>query len=364
MKKWWKIVLILWVSILVLWWVRAWLTKAWVIPNYFDIELLCPGTWNYDRRDPDCSKKCYKECKKHENEPFWYLCWNECISKCEMQKRNICLSSCEIPDMWEELNTYYAKEYYSYWCKEQYTWNNGSSECYSSMFGLWGDSLSYEKHYEEWIDEMFDGYQDELKEYESCRKSCWGNPAMMLVDKPIIYLYPKVESEINVKLWIPEKLLHTYPKYNIEKWWDVIAQPNGYLEYKETWRKLYALYREWKTYNKDNFNEWFVVDWKDIIPFLEEKLEILWLNEREIEEFIVYWLPQMEWNEWNLIRFETIEVHNDNMPLIITPTPDTIIRVMMDWKAIDNPIEIPEQKLVTPERIWFTVVERWGSLKN
>jgi hypothetical protein len=37
---------------------------------------------------------------------------------------------------------------------------------------------------------------------------------------------------------------------------------------------------------------------------------------------------------------------------------------MMDWKAIDEPIDIPEQQLVTPERSWFTVVEWWGSPRN
>jgi hypothetical protein len=58
----------------------------------------------------------------------------------------------------------------------------------------------------------------------------------------------------------------------------------------------------------------------------------------------------MEDNEYNLIRFETIEEQNKNMPLNITPTPDTIIRVMMYWKPIDELIEIPEQHLTTPER--------------
>lgn len=183
-------------------------------------------------------------------------------------------------------------------------------------------------------------------------------------DKPIIYLYPTEETKVNVILWRSENLSYTYPKYNLEKWRNVIAQPNWDLLDLDTNRKLYALYREWKTYNKDNFDEGFVVAWKDIIPFLEEKLEILWLNEREAEEFIIYWLPQMEWNEWNLIRFETIEEQNNNMPLIIIPTPDTLIRVMMDWKAIDEPIKISEQELTTPERIWFTIVERWGSPRN
>ncbi len=182
--------------------------------------------------------------------------------------------------------------------------------------------------------------------------------------KPIIYLYPNTETQVNVTLWTPENLSHTYPKYNSEKWRNVIAQSNGDLEDIDTWRKLYALYREWKSNIETNFDEWFLVAWKDIIPFLEEKLAILWLNEREAEEFIVYWLPQMESNEWNLIRFETIEEQNENMPLSITPTPDTVIRVMMDWKAIYEPIDIPQQQLTTPERNGFTVVEWWWSPRN
>ena len=192
------------------------------------------------------------------------------------------------------------------------------------------------------------------------RWTWWGNDLL----KPIIYLYTITETQVNVKLWTPENLSHTYPKYMWEKWRNVIAQPNGDLEDIDTWRKLYALYREWKSDNETNFDEWFVVAWKDIVPFLEEKLATLWLNEREAEEFIVYWLPQMEGNEWNLIRFETKAEQDENMPLNITPTPDTVIRVMMDWKVIDEPIDIPEQQLSTPERTGFTVVERWWSPRN
>jgi hypothetical protein len=58
----------------------------------------------------------------------------------------------------------------------------------------------------------------------------------------------------------------------------------------------------------------------------------------------------MENNEYNLIRFETKEEQDENMSLNITPAPDTVIRVMMDWKAIEEPIDTPEQELTTPER--------------
>lgn len=50
---------------------------------------------------------------------------------------------------------------------------------------------------------------------------------------------------------------------------------------------------------------------------------------------------------------------NNNMPLEINPNPDTIIRVLMTFKGLESPIEVEEQKLDTPERKGFVVVE-WG----
>jgi hypothetical protein len=50
------------------------------------------------------------------------------------------------------------------------------------------------------------------------------------------------------------------------------------------------------------------------------------------------------------------------MPLNVTPAPNTIIRVMMYFKGLDNPIDINEQVLVPQERIGYTVVE-WGGCK-
>ena len=97
----------------------------------------------------------------------------------------------------------------------------------------------------------------------------------------------------------------------------------------------------------------------DTIKFLEEKLAILGLSEREAEEFIIYWLPKLESNKYNYIRFATQDEINENMPIEINPNPDTIIRVLMTFKKLDNPINIQEQQLKTPNRTGYTVVE-WG----
>lgn len=52
---------------------------------------------------------------------------------------------------------------------------------------------------------------------------------------------------------------------------------------------------------------------------------------------------------------------NKNMPLEITPNPNTVIRVLMTYKGLDKPIKIKEQNLTTVERNGFTVVE-WGGM--
>ena len=178
--------------------------------------------------------------------------------------------------------------------------------------------------------------------------------------KPIIYLYPNETTNISVKLGRPENITCSYPKYI--NGWKVEAQPNGTLKYLETDRELYSLYYECSNFvdfkiEKDGF----VVKSEDTSNFLEEKLAALGLNEREAEEFIVYWLPKLEANEYNYIRFATEEEISSNMPLSIDPNPDTLIRVLMVFKGLDNPIEVEEQQLITPERKGFVAVE-WGGV--
>ena len=177
------------------------------------------------------------------------------------------------------------------------------------------------------------------------------------VDKPIIYIYPEEEMEVSVKVGYPDKLTHTYPKYQDE--WKVIAKPDGSLVDIEKGRNLYALYWEGKNTERTKAEEGFVVKGEDTISFLEEKLEILGLNEREANEFIIYWLPKLENNKYNYIRFETEEEINRNMPLYINPKPESLIRVMMEYKPLNKKIEVKEQKLETPKREGYTVVE-WG----
>ena len=184
------------------------------------------------------------------------------------------------------------------------------------------------------------------------------NPNTMFDAKPIIYLYPTEETKVSVKLLKDDSITCSYPKY--EESWEVVAKPNGDLTYLSNGRQLYALYYESKNNIKlDVQKDGFIVKSEDVAEFLEEKLEILGLNQREAEEFIIYWLPKLESNKYNYIRVATEEEINENMPLEINPKPDTTIRILMTYKGLEEPIDVEEQKLITPERNGFVVVE-WG----
>lgn len=175
--------------------------------------------------------------------------------------------------------------------------------------------------------------------------------------KPVLYLYPTNETRVSVELGNPDLLTSSYPNYQDS--WDVIAEPNGDLTDLKTGRNLYSLFWEGKNSFSKDFTSGFCVKGQDSIAFLEDKLAILGLSEHESEEFIIYWLPKLEANNYNLIYFETIDSINNNMPLKFTPEPDSIIRVMMKYKAVNSYINIPEQHLVSPSRDGFVAVE-WG----
>ena len=173
--------------------------------------------------------------------------------------------------------------------------------------------------------------------------------------KPVIYLYPEKETEVSVKLQLDGKLTCTYPAYN--NGWKVTAASDGTLSDANGQTYNY-LYWEGETNAQWDMRKGFCIKGEDTAAFLEIALEKLGLNRKEANEFIVYWLPLMEQNPYNIISFQT-NIYADAAQLQISPTPDTLIRVFMAWRAADAFTEMEEQELTAPERTGFTVVE-WG----
>ena len=178
--------------------------------------------------------------------------------------------------------------------------------------------------------------------------------------KPIIYLYPESRTEVDVRLALDGKLTVTYPDYDLAEGWIVTAEPDGTLTDKKG-RQYSYLYWEGDISIKPDLSTGFCVKGEDTAKFLETALAELGLNDKEADDFITYWLPEMMGNKYNVITFQT-KAYEDVASLNVSPKPDTVIRVNMLWYSSDRQVSIRPQDLksVNPsERKGFTVVE-WG----
>ena len=173
--------------------------------------------------------------------------------------------------------------------------------------------------------------------------------------KPVIYLYPETETQVTVKMDYSGKLTCTYPAY--DDGWQVTAAPDGTLT-DDRGQTYNYLYWEGETATGYDLSKGFCVPGADTAAFLEDALARLGLNRKEANEFIVYWLPQMEDNAYNLITFQQ-KAYTEAAKLTVEPAPDSVLRVFMTWKALEQPVEVPAQLLPAFERQGFALIE-WG----
>ena len=185
--------------------------------------------------------------------------------------------------------------------------------------------------------------------------ACGPREEMVAEEKPVIYLYPETETRVTVKLDLPGELTCTYPAY--DGGWTVTAAPDGTLT-DEHGRTYNYLYWEGEGTEAYDFSKGFCVAGSDTAAFLEDALDRLGLTRREANEFLVYWLPRMQDNPYNLIAFQQ-EAYTESAKLTVSPRPDSVLRVFMAWKPLARPVDVPAQILPGFERRGFTLVE-WG----
>ncbi len=96
-------------------------------------------------------------------------------------------------------------------------------------------------------------------------------------------------------------------------------------------------------YDDYKFDQGFCVKSSDTAEFLRDKLEKIGLTPEEYNEFIVYWMPKMQNNEYNLITFEGLDSndeYNKQYELSVTDGEndlvDSQLRVFMVWQAADE----------------------------
>ena len=180
---------------------------------------------------------------------------------------------------------------------------------------------------------------------------------LVLYAKPILYFYPEEPTICSAKVTLNGQLTCTYPEHGENGWENFTAHPDGTLVFPDG-KEYYALYWEGKQNAEWDFSTGFCVRGEDTAAFLEWALAELGLNRREANEFIVYWLPLMQENPYNVISFQTA-AYTDTAKLDISPAPDSVLRVFMAYYPSETEIDIPAQIFEPFTREGFTVVE-WG----
>lgn len=185
------------------------------------------------------------------------------------------------------------------------------------------------------------------------------------VKKPVIYLYPETTTAISVDLKTVGALTFTYPLLN--NGWNAVAQPDGTLTCNG--KNYPYLFWEAEQDVQNPFEiasfEGFVVEGKNALSFLEEKLTLIGFNDRERTDFITFWGPQLAANNYTNITFQFNESCNQYANLSIVPQPENINRVYMVWSKTDvNALDktITPQVLPTLNRSGFDVLE-WGGIE-
>ena len=205
--------------------------------------------------------------------------------------------------------------------------------------------------------EKYDYDMSDINEINCSRNGHPFDFPLIYGDQPVIYLYPEEETEVHVEL--EYEGVNTYPKYP-EDSWEITAQPDGTLIDKNgnTHSRLFKgtiiIDKQW------DFSEGFVVKGTDTASFLNEKLSYMGFTANECRDFINYWKPKMGSNSYNLISFQQ-ENYTEAAKLTITPQPDSMQRVFMAFKALDEYIDVPAQELPAFERKGFTAIELGGT---
>ena len=190
------------------------------------------------------------------------------------------------------------------------------------------------------------------------------HPEEITCDKPVIYVYDDLNREVDITL---KKANNTsidleYPVSD-KGTWHIKASSDGNINYNG--RNYNYLY--WEDSENINFyrQRGYCVKGEDTAEFLEYALEDLGLNEKEIDDFITYWLPEMVNNKYNIIEFNP-EEYRQMYKLSSSPKADNIITIFMVYTPSDVYVDLEPQHLGAFndwERNGLTIVE-WGGAKT
>lgn len=199
---------------------------------------------------------------------------------------------------------------------------------------------------------------------ESCASISSSNTVALCVGKPVIYLYPKKDTWVDVQVKTEGKVVISDPQIeNGNTWKQVLAHPDGKLEYKEnTYRELFY---ESETTTLNAPQKGIVISVSELETKLREYIMLLGLTQKdEQDEFLDWWVPRLKALHSPYIFFSVLEQQEKQRldHVLISPKPDTFIEFIAYFRPMEKLESIKQLTLTpAPKREGFTAVE-WGGI--
>ena len=193
---------------------------------------------------------------------------------------------------------------------------------------------------------------------------------MIIVDKPVIYLYSENERNVSVKLKAKGDLTFTYPTISSEDSWKVKLGKNGLIQTDDGGEYSYLFWeakQEQSTFTSILPNSAQLLCGSELVPYFEKELNNLGLNAREKTDFITFWCPKLINKDQILVQFYLDEKCELIGELQIDPKHKNVRRVYVTFQEINaerkdfKNIELHPSPFLRDD---FTVLEWGGSILN
>lgn len=180
--------------------------------------------------------------------------------------------------------------------------------------------------------------------------------------KPVIYLYPEKEMPVHVSVGLKGLMSVSEPAHGAHGW-DVLAKTDGTVVNRADGKLYPNLFWEGTGVRYTIPKQGFVIRGVETDAWLTKTLATIGFTARESAEFREFWVPRLPKTPYLFVTFVPQENFDRDAPLLITPRPDSISRVFMEYRGLEAPISVAPLTLPKIVRKGFSVVEWGGALR-
>ena len=176
----------------------------------------------------------------------------------------------------------------------------------------------------------------------------------IMVFKPNIYIYPLTSINLSVKIEFPQggNITESIPTYN--DGWTVNIDSNGIIN-----SKFNYLFYESLQPNIFQYKKGWCVSKSDLTAFFNKNMGLYNFSDREITDFIEYWIPRLQENEYYMVYPQTNDIIDNIIKLKFSIRPNNVNRLFYGIVGLDKYTKIEEPSIIQFKRDGFFVME-WG----